>query len=132
MNLDYIIAAETAFFSDDKRVNIIKVFEKIKLTKKGEPKEDLPVPPFSFSIVGKVSGDYGDGVSVLILDKDGEVVLKETKIEAAEHEKDFFNFIIQVNGLLLKNDGNYVVTVKDFDGKNTISEKHKLFSVTKD
>lgn len=124
MTLDYIIAAETAFFSDDQRLNIIKIFQKIVITLLNPEKEStasFPVLP-NFSAAGKVSGDYGNGVRIEIVHESGEIMLKNTLLEATEKDKEFFNFVLIVNNLILK-EGKYYAEIKDHAGKKIIGKE---------
>jgi hypothetical protein len=128
MQLDYLIAAETAFFSEEGRISIIKIFEKINLSG-GDEKSTPPV--INFSLTGKVTGDYGKGVRVTILDKNLKIVMQEVTVDAKELNKDFLNFIVIVNGVILENDGDYTATIRNYEGDLIVSENKRLFSVTR-
>ncbi len=128
MQLDYIIAAESAFFSEDGRISIIKIFEKINLS--GGNENSIP-PTINFSMAGKVSGVYGKGIRISILKKDSKVAMEEIVIGAKELNKDFFNFIVLVNGFILETEGDYTVSIKNYEGDVFIVDNKKIFSVVR-
>ncbi|MCF7843800.1 hypothetical protein K9M47_02805 [Candidatus Gracilibacteria bacterium] len=124
LSLDYVVAAETAFFSEDQRLSIIRIFKEIKV-EKDKIEHDSTVYPF-FSIAGKVTGDYGEGVIVGVIHDNGEAMINEVMVKAGEKNKSFLNFIVNVSTIPLKI-GTYFVVVKDEKGE--LIEKNGLFDV---
>ncbi len=124
MKLDFTVAANSAFFDENTRLNIIQIFDIVRIK---ELPSKAPFQPFS--IAGKVTGDYGRGVTVSVLSKNNNILVDEVTVTAREFGKPNFNFIVQVGGVIFKDEGDYYVVVKGAD-KNTIEGgKIKLFSV---
>jgi hypothetical protein len=124
LKLDFILVANSAFFDEDGRLNIIQIIDIFKgeLNKEGE-KLSLP----RFSVVGKVVGNYGDGVILELVSPSSKVLIEETKIQAKAKNKPHFNFILDVFSSSVSEVGNYSVRVKTFS-KKIISER-VIFSV---
>ena len=132
MKLDYVIVSDTAFFSEDKRASIIKIFNKLSFKEPDTPLEEgevIMTPPFA--ITGRVSGDYGDGISIEVYDSQNNLVIKNTKIKATELNKSEFNFIADISTGVKAVEGFYSIQVKDYLGETNISGKIQLFSVSK-
>lgn len=129
MKLDYLVASESAFFSDDEKVSIIKIFDTFTLQSKKNLPDKLPPLP-AFFISGKVSGDYGEGLRVLLFSPSGELVMKETAMKASALNQPHFNFIINVLNLVAEEEGDYSATIKDFTGKTTLVKDVTLFKVS--
>ena len=123
--LDHVFAAETAFFSEDQRVSIIRIFEKIKTVKNLSSEKTSVMFPY-FSIAGKVTGDYGKGVNIGVVHEDGSEMIKEVLVKAGEEGKPFFNFIVNVTNIILKK-GKYNVVVKN--EKGVLVGKRNIFEV---
>lgn len=127
--LDYLVAAETAFFSDDGRVSLIRIFRKITLKKIGEG-EIQEEPRGSFAISGKITGNYGKGINLQLLHSiKGEIITK-IFIEAEEKQKEFFNFIAVMSNIPLV-EGSYSVMVEvlNADDEVTTLDTKDIFDV---
>ncbi len=128
MKLNYIVAAESAFFSDDQRVSIIKIFNGFSIQKNNTLETSLQLLP-PFTIVGRVDDDYGEGLRFSVVSESKEELVKEIIINADEKGKEDFTFVINLPALNIKESGDYFALVKDFEGKKIISNNIKIFTI---
>lgn len=133
--INFLHVCENAFFSDDNKLSLIKIFNEITLekskieTKDGEPEV---TPFFAFYAALNFSGafdkDSTDKISILDpSDKEvGSFLL--SSVDRKDVLKDKTNFIINIPNLPLKTAGKYKIVIKDKEDKD-ISEKKDLVSI---
>ena len=107
MKVFYILLADHAFLSIDKKVNIIGVFERINTT-------NFPVTHPRFVVVGAIQPTKTEfKIALDIVDPQGDSILgqlqeREVKLPENAHNQNF-NFIIEIINTTFKNIGQYKV-----------------------
>ncbi|MEX0617133.1 MAG: hypothetical protein WD231_05025 [Candidatus Woykebacteria bacterium] len=115
MKLLYVLLADHAFLSIDKKVNIIGVFENINAAK-------FPVTHPKFVVVGSVDSPKPKfKMSVVLADKEGKALMGGNNEREISLPQDSltrnFNFIIEVINASFSKSGEYSVKIL-IDGKS--------------
>ena len=128
MKLHYVLLADHAFLSIDKKVNIIGVFETINAQK-------FPVTHPKFVVIGSVvPSNTKFKMSVLLTDDKGESLMnnineKEINLPSEAENKNF-NFIIEMLNPSFPKPGEYRVQI-NIDGEKIGEQTLKVIEAQK-
>ena len=106
IKINFLHICENAFFSQDKKLNIIGIFDQINV-------EGLPALHPKFSIAINVSGTVYDKKKVLeiISPSNKAIISPEMESEKLEN-KPKANMVINIVGLQFDEEGNYKIILK--------------------
>ena len=119
MKLQYMLLADHAFLSIDRKVNIIGIFETINAAK-------FPITHPKFVVIGSILPSKDKfKMSIILSDSKGKPLMnnineKEINLPPEAQNKNF-NFIIEIINPSFPESGNYTVKI-EVDGKS-IGEK---------
>lgn len=111
VKLNFIHVCENAFFSDDKKLNIINIFDTITVP-------NLPAIYQRFFIVLGINGDITKHRLFLEIKSKSNKKIVESEFKGRVDEgKDKVNLIVNLRGVKFEEDGVYKIIIKDEKGE---------------
>lgn len=106
IKINFLHICDTAFFSDDKKLNIIGIFEKVKTP-------GFPAFNPRFSVALNVGGKiYSKKKVIEIVNPNGEGLLFSSELPEVAEDKSHSNFAINLVGVQFPGEGSYKIRFK--------------------